>query len=468
MDKILRAARQGKIFIYAQKPADSSMLPTLIIELRLGPGFASYLPDYIKQLGFKFSGNNAFTRADPFNYDRETGGIAMVSASVWFGIPGTLPLIEGEKGDEFVKTFLDADAEREEQIQKTIERGKKKMEKAIGEEQQFLREAERQRRVAADEAERQRRAELYRLAVAIVDGTAHPDETEGMTLRDSVDVKQWVAEMQKRAEEKAARRQARDQQEAERAAAAEARRQAREQQEAKRAATAAALQRQKQLEEIARRLLDAIDNGTVVDDAQAESQFAASEVHQAVLNLQMARIKADSKARKCVQLADTALIRPFNQMLKAITNGFKTLENEMKNKLGNLWPGSIEGAHKLKLANTVSVNIYKKWAFGYFRLLVSKTPCTKKLTFAVYFSGNTFKSRTDYERPLHEYIGKYLQTEHQYKTVLVRDSGTLFIAFNAIWEAAGKGTVPGLPGQAALRAVLPSAVVEDGLPPRDA
>jgi hypothetical protein len=447
MDKILRAARQGEIFIYAQKPADSSMLPTLIIELGLGFGFPSYLLDYIKQLGFKFSGKNAFTRADPFNYDRETGVIAMVSASVWFGIPCTLPLIEGEKGDEFRETFLKADAEREEQIEETIERGKEEMylQKASPEEQR-----------------------LYHLAVAIVDGTADPDETEGMALRDAVDVKQWVAEMQKRAEEKAARRQARDQQEAERAAAAAARRQAREQQEAERAAAATALQRRKQLEEIARRLLDAIDNGAVVDDAQAESQFAASEVHQAVLNLQMARIKADSNARKCVQLADTALIRPFNQMLKAITNGFKTLENEMKNKLGKLWPGSIEGAHKLKLANTVSVNIYKKWAFGYFRLLVSKTPCTKKLTFAVYFSGNTFKSRTDYERPLHKYISQYLQTNHEYKTAIVRDSGTLFIAFNAMWEAAGKDTVPDLPGHDALRAMLPTAVIEDELPPRDA
>ena len=52
-----------------------------------------------------------------------------------------------------------------------------------------------------------------------------------------------------------------------------------------------------------------------------------------------------------------------------------------------------------------------------------------------------FPFENDYERPLQDYIGKYPQTEHEYKT-LVRDSGTLFIAFNAMWKAAGEGTVP--------------------------
>lgn len=220
-------------------------------------------------------------------------------------------------------------------------------------------------------------------------------------------------------------------------------------------------QPRKKKEEIASRLLDAIDNGTVVDNSQAESQFTASEVEQAVLKLQMARIRAKSRARKAVQLDDQVLIQPFNQMLKTITNGFKTLEKEMMDKLGDRWPGSIESAHVLGLANTAAVELYKKWAFGYFRLLVSKTASSKNLKFFLYFSTQPFRSKTDYERPLQDYIGKYLQTEHEYKTPLVRDSGTLFIAFNAMWKAAGEGTVPGLPGQAELRAALPTASIED-------
>ena len=282
----------------------------------------------------------------------------------------------------------------------------------------------------ADER-RRRRAELDAIADEIVNGERNlVDAAAGnaMSQEERDYVEQKVAATEKRAAE-----------------------------EAERAAAAAAARRQAQLEQIAKRLLDAIDDGTVLDDAQVESQFTASEFQQAVLKLQMARIQADSKARKGVQLADPVLIRPFNQMLKVIANGFKTLEEEMKTALereGEEWPGSIAKAHDLKLVNTVSVEVYKQWGFGYFRLLVSKVASNKKLTFAVYFSTQPFRSKTDYERPLQVYVGDYLQTEHEYRNPLVRDSGTLFIAFNALWKAAGEGVVPGLPTQDDLKRVL--------------
>ena len=203
---------------------------------------------------------------------------------------------------------------------------------------------------------------------------------------------------------------------------------------------AAAEQRRQSINASAKRIIAAIDSGQVLDDAINEfgSDLDSSDVYTAVINLMLARDKASSVARTGLALEDSRMARTFLSMLRTIANSFKSLEVKVRNaheQRGNeLGPFvSVKDSHEKGL-NDAKLHFIGTWPFGHYRLYVRVKPSSPSIKWALYTAGMTFTSTSNPAPALQAIVDTKLH-EQGFESRLVRNSGTLLLAFNALWEA---------------------------------
>ena len=201
---------------------------------------------------------------------------------------------------------------------------------------------------------------------------------------------------------------------------------------------AEAERRRQDIDAAAKRIIDAIDSGQILDDAinGFGNDLDSSDVCNTVINLMLSRSKASSVARTGLELKDPRTAKTFLSMLRTIANSFKTLEVKVKNahEQGLQCPfASVRDSHEKGL-NDAKLNFIGTWPFGHYRLYVRVTPSSPTVKWALYTAGVAFTSTSNPAPALQAIVDTKLN-EQGFESMLVRNSGTLLLAFNALWEA---------------------------------
>lgn len=225
------------------------------------------------------------------------------------------------------------------------------------------------------------------------------------------------------------------------AAAAEARRRARE--------AAEAAERAHRLDAAAKRLLDAIDAGVPPDEAGrvAGLEFSPDEIRSKMINVAMARAKAPSSAHAGIALASPKLHDTFLNMLFRIGEAFRAFEGVYARKHAERFDAdfvSIKETFALGL-NSASQEYFGTFPFGYFRLYVRVVPSSEgRIAFNVNFSEDPFPKAKE-SPPARRHVtdenlqkivnDALLDSGYAASSLIVRNSGTLIIALNAMFAA---------------------------------
>jgi hypothetical protein len=214
------------------------------------------------------------------------------------------------------------------------------------------------------------------------------------------------------------------------------------------------------------KLVKDIDSGIVPTSAlDSLTPEERTSIMTELIRRSMARDKASSKADvRNIEFADESLFKLFFRMLQILADSFKAIERkvEAEHRL-RFGPNdefkSVADSHSRGL-NTYGIDAFGSWPFGYYKLYVRITASGKgRIEWSAAFSKMPFDRNVgqggmrDNEQRLQ--VEQAMKQEYNYKSPIIRNSGTLYIALNALWKGADDDT------RQAVRACRPERDVPD-------
>ena len=204
--------------------------------------------------------------------------------------------------------------------------------------------------------------------------------------------------------------------------------------------------RRRELEEMVR-AIDAGDVPANAIDTLSDDEDRAFVARLAAKNA-MARAKTRSDALVSeIAFSDPKLVEIYYKLMQVVANGFRTLETsvrqEHERRFSDIPFESVKDSHSKGL-NTVGFNQFSTWAFGHYSLYIRITASSPGIKWTLSVSDAPFNEQTGraVDHAQNELVKKEMVERYKYASTgaIVRNSGTLIIALNALWEAADSAT----------------------------